>query len=406
MQLSQNKSTYKRFVLWSVPTLALIFTLFLLFRPRAELVDIVDVDTGPMLVTIDEEGETRTREVFTISAPVTGRLLRPLLKAGDNVIAGKTVVAEIEPSDPAFLDPRSQAESEAARNAAAATLDLATAELKRADAERDFALAEVDRARKLYRKGTVPKQRVDDAERKAQATEAAVEAAEANLSVQAFELNRAEARLITPAQINANPVPCECISVKSPVTGRVLRVLLKSETVVAPGTALLEVGDPQDLEIIADLLSVDAVKIASGQRVIIDRWGGEYPLEARVRVVEPLAFTKVSALGIEEQRVNVVMDLIDPPSERTTLGHGYRVNVKIVVWEGEDILTVPLTALFRSDQGWAVFVDEDGTAAIRNVDIGQTQGLDVEIVSGLDVGERVIRHPNDRLAAGVRVRRR
>ena len=346
-----------------MPTLGLIIALFLLFRPRAELVDIVEVDRGPMLVTIDEEGETRTREVFTISAPVTGRLLRPLLKAGDEVIAGETIVAEIEPNDPEFLDPRSQAESEALRDAAQAARDLATAELKRAEAERDFALAEVQRARELYGKGTVPKQRVDDAERAAQATDAAVEAADANLSVRMFELNRAEARLITPAQLNADRPPCECISVKSPVTGRVLRVLLKSETVVAPGTALLEIGDPLDLEIVADLLSVDAVKVEAGQRVIIDRWGGEHPLEASVRVVEPLAFTKVSALGIEEQRVNVVMDLIDPPEQRANLGHGYRVNVRIVSWEGDDVLTVPLTALFRNDKGWAVFTDEDGTCS-------------------------------------------
>ena len=399
-------SLYKRILLWSVPVLALTLSLFLLFRPRAELVDIVQIDTGPMLVTIDEEGETRTREVFTISAPVTGRLLRPLLKVGDNVVAGETVVAEIEPSDPAFLDPRSLAESEAARNAAAAALDLATAELKRVEAERDFAFAEVERARQLYQKGTVPKQRVDDAERAAQATEAAVDAATANLSVQVFELNRAEARLITPAQVSSNRQPCECISLKSPVTGRVLRVLLKSETVVAPGVALLELGDPQDLEVIADLISVDAVKIAPGQRAIIEQWGGEQPLEARVRVVEPLAFTKVSALGIEEQRVNVIMDLVDPPDQRPTLGHGYRVNVRIVVWEGEDVLTVPLTALFRRDSGWAIFVDQDGAAVIRNVDIGRTQGLDVEVLSGLEAGERIVRHPSDRLTDGVRIRYR
>ncbi len=406
MQVLANKTVYKRIALWSLPTVALVIALFLLFRPRAELVDVVEVSEGPMLVTIDEEGETRTRDVFTISAPVTGRLLRPLLKAGDEVVAGQTVVAEIEPSDPEFLDPRAQAESEAVRDAANAAYDLAAAELKRAEAERDFALAEVERARELYRKGTVPKQRVEDAERAAQATDAVVEAAVAKLSVQEFELNRAEARLITPAQLNANRPPCECVTVKSPVTGRVLRVLLKSETVVAPGTALLEVGDPLDLEIVADLLSVDAVKVTPGQRVIIDRWGGEHPLEARVRVVEPLAFTKVSALGIEEQRVNVVMDLVDPPDRRPTLGHAYRVNVRVVVWESDNVVTVPLTALFRSDQEWAVFVDNDGTADIREVEIGESAGLDVEIISGLRVGERVVRHPGERLSAGVRIRQR
>ena len=406
MQLSTTKSTYKRIALWSVPVIGLVLTLFLLFRPRAELVDVVAVERGPMLVTIDEEGQTRTREVFTISAPVTGRLLRPLLKAGDEVVAGQTTVAEIEPSDPTFLDPRSQAESEAARDAAHAARDLAAAELKRAEAERAFARAEVERARELYVKGTVPKQRVDDAERAAQATDATVEAAQANLSIRSFELNRAQARLITPADINQQRAPCECITVKSPVTGRVLRVLLKSETIVSPGAPLLEIGDPTDLEVVADLLSNDAVKITPGQRVIIDRWGGEHDLEGTVRTVEPLAFTKVSALGIEEQRVNVVMDLMDPPARRASLGHGYRVNVRVVVWHGEDVLTVPLTALFRNGEHWAVFADENGTATIRHVTIGHTQGLAVEVRSGLDAGDRVVRHPNDRLADGTRIRYR
>ena len=359
-----------------------------------------------MVVTIDEEAETRTREVFAIAAPVGGRLLRPSLKEGDVVVAGETVVAEIEPSDPEFLDPRSLAESEAARDAASAAKVLAAAELKQATAERDFALAEVERMRELYGRGTVPKQRVDDAERAAQATQALVEAAEAALRVSDFNLARAEARLITPAETNSDRAPCACVTVRAPIDGRVLRVLHKSETIVQPGTALVEVGDPADLEIVADLLSADAVKVGVGQRVMIERWGGEGQLSAAVRVVEPLAFTKVSALGIEEQRVNVVMDLLDPIERRSKLGHGYRVNARIVIWQADSVLAVPLTALFPVGDGWAVFVDDDGYAATRTVEIGHTAGLAVEIVDGLEAGERVIRHPNDRLEDGTRIRYR
>ena len=333
-------------------------------------------------------------------------MLRPGLKEGDQVTANETVVAEIEPSDPEFLDPRSQAESEAARDAATAALELAGAELKQAEAERDYALAEIARARELYQKGTFPKQRVDDAERAAQATQALVEAAQANLNVREFELHRAQARLITPLQIQENRAPCACVTVKSPVDGRVLRVLHKSEVVVQPGTPLLEVGDATDLEIVSDMLSFDAVKVRPGQQVIIDRWGGERDLNALVRVVEPFAVTKVSALGIEEQRVNVVLDLVDPPEVRQALGHAYRVNVRVIVWQSDAVKTVPLTALFRRDDAWAVFVDNDGVAEIRGVSIGHTAGLDVEVLQGLHVGDRVVMHPNDRLVDGSRIRHR
>ena len=398
-----STAVFKRLLLWSIPTAILLGVFVVLLRPRAELVDIIEVSAKPMVVTIDEEGEARAREIFTISAPVRGRLLRTSLKEGDSVIAGQTTVAEIEPSEPEFLDPRSQAQSEAARDAATAARDLAAAELKQAQAERDYALAEVERARELYRKGTVPRQRVDDAERAAQTTQALAEAATANLNVKDFELNRAQASLITPSQSQDHRSPCACVTLKSPIDGRVLRVLQKSETVVMPGTPLLEVGDASDLEIVADMLSEDAVKVQPGQKVIIDRWGGANTLNAIVRVVEPIAFTKVSALGIEEQRVNVVLDLVDPVETRQSLGHAYRVNIHVVTWQSDDVKTISLTALFRQGDQWSVYVDNDGVAETRAVRIGHTAGLDVEVLDGLDVGERVVMHPNDRLQDGTRI---
>ncbi len=396
-------AVFRRLLIWSIPIAILITVLALLLRPRAELVDIIAVSVKPMMVTIDEEGEARAREIFTVSAPVRGRLLRTSLKEGDPVLAGQTTVAEIEPSEPEFLDPRSQAQNEAARDAATAGRDLARAELKQVEAERDYALAEVERARELYRKGTVPRQRVDDAERAAQATQAAVEAAMANLQVRDFELHRAQASLITPSQSQDNRSPCACVTLKSPIDGRVLRVLQKSETVVQPGTPLLEVGDASDLEIVADMLSEDAVKVKPGQKVIIDRWGGENTLNATVRVVEPIAFTKVSALGIEEQRVNVVFDLVDPVEDRQALGHAYRVNIHVITWQSDEVKIVPLTSLFRHGDQWAVYVDDNGVARTQAVRIGHTAGLDVELLEGLEVGERVVMHPSDRLQDGTRI---
>jgi HlyD family secretion protein len=400
-------ASMKRIVLWSVPATVLVVVLAMLLRPRAELVDVVQVQMAPMLVTIDEEGETRTREVFTISAPVGGRLLRTSLREGDLVVANQTPVAQIEPSEPEFLDPRSQAQGEATRDAASAALALAAAELKQAEAERDFATAEVQRFHELFSKGTVPKQQVEDAERAAQSTLAAVEAAQAGLSVRHFELNRAEASLITPAGAHeAHGAWCECVTVRSPVDGRVLRVHHKSETIVSPGTPLIEVGDPHDLEIVADYLSIDAVKIQAGQPAFIDGWGQDVRLQAVVQRVEPYAVMKVSALGIEEQRVNVILDIIDPVEKWATLGHGYRVESRIIAWQADAVKTVPLTALFRQGRDWAVFVDDDKTAVLRMVEIGHTAGLTVEITDGLEIGEWVVMHPNDRLDDGSRLRRR
>ena len=396
----------KRVLIWLVPGLVLVLAMFMLFRPRAELVDIVEVKLRPMRVTIDEEGKTRAREIFTISAPVQGRLLRTRLKEGDQVVANQTVVAEIEPSDAEFLDPRAQAESEALRDAAAAAREVALAELKQAKAERDFASAEVKRAHDLFAKGTIARQKVDDAERGAQATQAAVEAAMGNLKVRDYELNRARARLVPPTGSTSSQSPCACVTLRSPVDGRVLRILQKSETIVTPGAPLMEVGDPKDLEIVADMLSYDAVKIRPGQQVIIDGWGGNEVLLALVRMVEPFAFTKTSALGIEEQRVNVVMDLLDEPADDVSLGHAFRVNVRVVMWQSDAVKTVPLTALFRHENGWAVYVDNDGVANTTPVTIGHSSNLDVEVISGLQVGDRIVQHPNDRLSDGVRIQRR
>jgi len=203
-----------------------------------------------------------------------------------------------------------------------------------------------------------------------------------------------------------NPNDCDCVSVYAPITGTVLRVLQKSEGVVTASTPLVEVGDPRELEIVVDLLSADAVRVQAGQRVYIEGWGEPEPLNGVVQRVEPFGFTKISALGIEEQRVNVIIDFTDPPEKWQRLGHGYRVEPRIVLWEADDVLKIPLPALFRDGDGWAVFAEQRGRAVLRRVEIGRDNGLEAEVVKGLEPGEHVVLHPSDRVSEGVRLEAR
>jgi HlyD family secretion protein len=395
--------TTRRMLFWSVPAAALLLGLIAAFRPRAVPVDLAAVEGGPMRVTIDEKAETRVKDSFVVSAPIPGRVLRARLEAGDPVIAGETIVASIEPADPTLLDPRAQAEAEAAIEAARSALTLAEAEREQAVAELDFATAELARMRALFERGAASRQAVDQAERAFRTRRAARLTADAALDVRRHEFDVARARLITAVDTQGLASPCACADLTAPVTGRVLKLFQESEALVASGTPLLEIGNPAELEIVAELLSEDAVRVTPGQRVIVDRWGGSDPLEGRIRRVEPYGFTKVSALGIEEQRVNVLIDLTGPPERHAALGHGYRVEVRIVVWETDAALQVPLTALFRRGEDWALFANEDGRARLRSVSVGQRNGLTAELRSGVSAGDRVVLHPSDRIADGTRI---
>jgi HlyD family secretion protein len=355
------------------------------------------------MVSADEEGETRVRDVFVVSSSVTGRLRRIEREVGDEVIGGKTIVANIEPIDPSFLDVRSEAEAKAAVLAAQAAKALSEARLLEAQAELDFARSELTRARGLKRNITITERALDEAERTFRTRTAAVATIKAELNMRDSELAKARARLVSPIQTQKLHGTCACIPVIAPVSGRILRLIRESEGVVNAGDALIEIGDPKNLEIVVDFLSTDAVKIAPGQRVIIEEWGGETPLVGRVRRVEPYGFTKVSALGIEEQRVNVVIDFIEPQSRWKRLGHGFRVEVKVVLWESKKTIRLPLTALFRVGNRWAVFVNEDGRARRRTIDTGHSNGLHIEIKSGISEDEQIILHPSDRISAGVRI---
>jgi HlyD family secretion protein len=395
-------ASQKRLALWSVLGLLVLTGLFFSFRPASVPVDLMHVSTGPLMVTLGDEGETRVRDVFVLSAPVAGQLRRIQLDAGDPVRSGETIVAEIEPADSGFLDPRSEQQARAAVRAAESAEQAAKAQVAEAEAEQEFAAAEVVRIRDLFADGTVSARDLDAAERANKAARAAFAAATANLQVRRFELERARAQLLLPTARQQND-DCECLKLVAPVTGQVLRVLRESAGVVAAAEPLLEIGDPKDLEIVADLLSTDAVRAAPGQRVLIEDWGGPQPLEGIVRRVEPFGFTKVSALGIEEQRVNVVIDITSPPESWARLGHGYQVEVRVVLWEDKEVLSVPLTTLFRDGERWAVFVAADGTAQLRHVELGQRNGVAAQIVAGLETGEQVVLHPSDRVVDGVRI---
>lgn len=396
------QAKWRRFILWGTIGLLIVAGLVYSFRPRPVPVDVMELARGQLVVTVDEEGETRVRDVFAVSAPVTGRTRRIDADVGDSVTAQETVIVEIQPTDPTFLDVRSKTQAEAVVQAAAAASDLAAAELDRAEADLEFAGPEVERARELFRKGTISRRELDEAERAYKTAVAARDRARAALQVQAFELEQARAQLMSPDETFEKRDEGRFIPVRAPVTGVILRIPNESERVVMAGEPLAEIGDPDDLEIVADLLSADAVKVSSGDRVMIDAWGGSEVLEGKVRRVEPFGFTKISALGIEEQRVNVIVDFISPQEQRERLGHGYQVEVRIVLWENDDVLKLPLTALFRDGEGeWAVFVAENGRAQRRLVKVGRRTGLEAQIVDGLQEGERVVVHPSDRVSDGV-----
>ena len=395
----------KRIVIWAAVAGIIVIALAFSFMPRAVMVDLVDVQPGRLVVTLDEEGETRVHDVYTLSAPVSGRVQRINWLVGDPVTANETVLAQIEPGDPSFLDPRSEAQARAAIQAAEAARDLAAAAVKDAQAQYEFARAEYARMQELVKEGSVSKRDLDSAERDFKARHAGLDTARAALQVRSYELEVARAQLVSPLETQGPKEVCDCIPITAPVSGRILQITDRSERVVREGDVLMKIGDPKDLEIVVDYLSMDAVKIEAGQRVIIDNWGGAQPLEGRVRLVEPFGFLKISALGIEEQRVNVIVDFVREDGwER--LGHGYQVETRVVLWDSEDVLAVPLTALFRDGEQWALFVEGDGRAVLRHVEVGQKNGVLAEIREGVAAGETVVLHPSDRVSDGTRIRSR
>jgi HlyD family secretion protein len=371
---------------------AVLVTLLALgLRPRPAPVETARAVTGPLLATVSEEGKTRIKQRYTVSSPVTGQLRRVPFKPGAEITAGN-VVAVIEPMAASPLDPRSRALAEARRTAA-------TAALEKSRTAHALAVNELHRMEKMFADKTVSPQDLESGQMRETAAARDEVAAEGALRSAEAELAEA-APAGSPQTGSATPT---LIEVRSPVAGRVLHVFQESERPVTAGTPLLDVGDPTDLEVVIELLSRDGAALAPGTRAVLEQWGGPKPLEARVRLVEPAAFTKISALGVEEQRVNVVADITTPLAERQSLGDNFRVEGRVVVWESDRVLKVPVSALFRRGSTWAAYVVRDSHAVLVPVSAGRSSGTETQVIDGLKEGDEVILYPGDRVADGQRV---
>ena len=410
------RSKFRRFLL-VLAALAVVAAIGYGLVPEPVPVDMAEISTGTIQVTVDQDGKTRIRERYVVSTPLAGRLLRIDLDPGDEVVAGKTLLATIEPRSPELLDSRTIATAEARVKAAKATLEKMKPMLEEALANQEFAAAELERVREARSKSpqSISISEVQSKELTYRTASALLRRANYNEEIARFELAQSQAALIrsrpapevSPGEGGEGPLENDWnFVIRSPINGRVLRVFQESSAVVMGGTSLLELGDPTDLEVEIDVLSRDAVKIRPQAMVWLEHWGGDKPLQGRVQLVEPSAFTKISTLGVEEQRVNVIVSLVDPPKERTTLGDGFRVEARIIVDEAKGVLKVPTSALFRVGQDWAVFQAVDGVAKQQKVELGLQNGLAAEVVGGLKAGDLVVVHPGDNVADGVTLERR
>ncbi len=376
--------------------------------PSPVSVELVIVSQGPMLVTVDEDGKTRVKERYIVVAPISGVLARLQLHPGDVVEANKTVVATIEPTNPSLLDARSLAEAESRVKAAEAAVELAKAKLEAAREAHGLARHELARAKDLAMKQAISQAEVDAAEHQERIAAANLRAAEFGDRVAVFELETNKAAFVRtrpdPADRNESEERKELgrINVMSPVDGQVFRVIQENATVAVPGQPLVEIGNMHELEVVIDVLSADAPKIKSGDNVLIDQ-SGIGPLAARVRLVEPSGFTKISALGVEEQRVNVIADFVEPVEKLSQLGDEYRIDAKIVVWQNANATKVPSGALFRRGKDWAVFVVRNNRAQLEKIEVGRINSLEAEVLSGLVVGDKVVNYPSDKVRDGVAV---
>ena len=376
--------------------------------PQPQRVDLASVSRGPMQGAITAQGVTRVRASYTIAAPITGSVTRSPVEVGDAVVAGETVVALIRPADPVLMDARSRAQAEAAVVEAEAAVAVAETDLRQTETALSHARVQLARSRALAESGTIPHRMLEDIETTYQSATQAVEAAQSRLDLARASLIRAQAQLIGP-DMNFDPADdpgaC-CMRILAPQTGLVLGVADMSARLVQAGAPLLTIGNLDEMEIELDLLSTDAVRVPAEARALVENWGGAGVLEARLRRIEPSAFTRVSALGIEEQRVRLRLDLLAGPEDRAGLGEGFRVTVRLILWEAQDVLQLPQAALFRQEGDWAVFVEEDGRAKLQIVEIGRQADGQAEVLGGVPEGARVLLYPGGAIADAVRVRAR
>jgi HlyD family secretion protein len=389
---------WRRRIVLTLLALLVIWGLFQGFRPQPVEVDLGTAQRAPLRVTIEQEGRTRVLDRYVVAAPVNGYARRIPLDVGQAVERGATLV-ELEPMRAEVLDLRRRAEAQARIAAAAASVSASEQRATAATSNATLAQRELVRVRELRPAGFVAATAEDRAASEAERTAAELRSAQFAVATARHELEAAR----TTLKYAASGSSTELVTVRAPVAGRVLKIPHKSEGTVATGQPLIEIGDPRALEVEVDVLSADAVRLHPGTRVLFERWGGEGSLEGVVRVIEPAGFTKVSALGVEEQRVWVIVAFTSAPTQWQRLGDGYRVEASFILWEANDVLQIPASALFREGEGWAAFAVEQGQAVKRRVEVGQRNGLSAQVLSGIKAGEQVIVHPDDRVREGVRV---
>jgi HlyD family secretion protein len=390
---------------WAIRTLGLLLALALVvllvaaWLPKPVPVDLSEARVGKLAVTVDEDGQARVKDRFVVSAPLSGNLARIEHRAGDHVEKG-AVLARIIPLEPPLLDARSRAEGEARLSAATAAERQTLAGVERAKLANDFAQKEVLRQRDLLKREVITPDAMSRVELEARTREQELASAEFGARVASHE---AEVARISLGRVRAQKQDArDELELTAPVAGQVLKLLRESEGAVQAATPLLELGDPASLEVVADVLTTDAVTIPPGAAVAIEGWGGP-PLKGHVRLVEPSAFTRLSALGVEEQRVNAVIDFDEPRQKWAALGDGFRVELKITVWQTNRALLVPESAVFRHGEGWALFRVQDGVARLAPIELGRRNGSLAQVLSGIEEGATVVLHPSDRVGDGVQV---
>lgn len=393
-----------RTIIWGSVLLAMLLAGAFALIPKPVDVEYAVVAEGPLRVSVQEDGKTRIREKYIVSAPVSGRLSRIELRSGDEICCDKSLLAVILPSDPDLLDARSRAEADARVLAAQASVNRSDSTLKQSKINYDLSKTKFDRAEGLLLDDAISKDEYDRAKAEFRVSEQAIKTAEFDAEIAKFELEMARA---AANQFSAKPDDTNSLKpfeVFAPISGKVLRVFQESSTVVAVGTPLIELGDPKNLEIEIDVLSTDAVRIKPGAEMSIEHWGGQSPLKGYVRVIEPAAFTKVSSLGVEEQRVNIIADFNESLERISALGDGYRVEARITIEQISNVLLVPNSALFRHQREWHVFKIENGKAVMQKITIGLQNESMTQVAKGLQQGDQVVIYPNDNIATGTKIR--
>lgn len=384
-----------------VLALGVVGAVVLAALPKPIPVQTASAVRGPMVVSVNADGRTRVQNRYVISAPLAGRLARITLRAGDAVDEG-TVLARLLPLPSPLMDTQSRAQAQAQLSAARAAQQQAAAAEAQSRTELKFAEGELKSAQALLESGSTTRKSVELAELNVTTRQQRKASAKFGVRVAKHEVQLAAAALARTTAGKAAE-SADQVALEAPIAGVVLEVKRESEGVVQAGMPLVEIGDPRALEVVVDVLTHDAVRIKPGDRASITGWGGDVPLQARVRLVEPRAFTHMSSLGVEEQRVNVVLDLVSPPTQRESLGDAYRVETSITIWQADDVLLAPTSALFRRDNKWVLFVLEGETARLRAVELGQRTGSAAQVLSGLEAGEILILHPGERVVDGARV---